>query len=477
MNPATIKIDPHSTVPTPSLNHLSSDQIRHLSTKRTATHRLPPKRSGFAISWLLAATVAVVGTTVTVQPWKSLPTEDHSVSDGHPIALRSVEIERPTPATTSQVVLPATLHPWQTTTLHARVNGYLAAWHHDLGATVKAGELLAEIETPELDQEVAQGEALTREAASAVVQAQAERVEAQADLQNAEAQLLRTQAELRLARSQLGRRDELVKNKIIPQEDYDTALRQVEAGAADVTAAEADVTRRRANLETRAAIITVRQSTAENRQSNVDRLKELQRFQRIVAPFDGVVTRRNAEVGMLVNAGNEPLFVLQDMHRIRVQISVPQTYSMQLQPGVPATVRLPESTEPAVAGTITRVAASVESASRTMLAEIELENHSLQLQPGSYAQVTLTVPQNATIWTIPTNTLSMRVDGPHVAVVNDQDQVELRRVQLGRDLGTRVVVTEGIQGNERLVVNPRDDLANGTQIQSHERPTLARLDR
>ncbi len=194
MTPAATELKTHPTNQTNGSNSQTSEPLQRLVPSRTATHRLPSKRSGFVVSWPLAAVLAVGATTVTVQPWQWLRTESHSTGEDVHVAPRVVQIERPTPATTAQVVLPATLRPWQTTTLHARVNGYLAAWHRELGSSVKAGDLLAEIETPELDQELAQGEALVLEATSAVVQAQAERVEAQADLKNAEAQLARMQA-------------------------------------------------------------------------------------------------------------------------------------------------------------------------------------------------------------------------------------------------------------------------------------------
>lgn len=167
---------------------------------------------------------------------------------------------------------------------------------------------------------------------------------------------------------------------------------------------------------------------------------------------------------MLVTVGQQPLFVVEDMSRVRVQINVPQTYAMRTSPGVEATVGLPESSVPAVRGTVTRISESVDSTSRTMLAEIELENASNHFQPGSYAQVTLTT-QNGAAWTIPTNTVHMRVEGPHVAVVNDQNQIEIKRVSLGRDLGTRIVAIEGIRGDEQLVVNPSDDLVRGVRVQ------------
>jgi len=126
---------------------------------------------------------------------------------------------------------------------------------------------------------------------------------------------------------------------------------------------------------------------------------------------------------------------------------------------------LPESAQPDVQGTVTRIAESVEAASRTMLAEIELDNASHRLQPGSYAQVTLMVPQAGAVWTIPTNTLSMRIEGPHVAAVNELNEVELTRVSLGRDMGARVVVLDGIRGDEQLVVNPGDDLTSGDRVE------------
>jgi multidrug efflux pump subunit AcrA (membrane-fusion protein) len=383
--------------------------------------------------------------------------------------LRPVKVERPERAESAGVVLPATVRPWQTTTLHARVSGYLRAWHYDLGAHVKAGDVLAEIDTPELDQELAEAKALAREAAAAAVQANAERTEAEADLHVAEGQLARIQADMELVKSQLARREKLVTNSTITREEYDTFRKQTDARTADVAAAQADVARRRANLATRAAIIEVREATAKSRESNVARLEELQTFKRITAPFDGVVMRRTAELGMLVTAGQDPLFAIEDTSRVRVQVSVPQTYAMQTRPRLTVAIHAPDTTSPEVTAEVTRIAESVDATSRTMLAEIELENVARRLQPGSYVQVAFTMPQDGSAWTVPTNTVSMRVDGPHVAIVDEQDHIEMKLVRLGRDLGSRVVVAEGISGAERLVVNPTDDLTSGVRVQVNER--------
>lgn len=424
------------------------------------------RRSNWKAAVQVAAVLAAIVATTAAQPWKYLEADPVTAMAAPAMEpARSVKVDQPKPAATADVVLPATIRPWQTTTLHARVSGYLTTWNKNLGATVKAGEVLATIETPELDQEVAQGEALAQESIAAAVQAQAERQEAEADLKVAEAQLLRARADAELAASHLVRRERLLSTQTISREEYDTFQKAVAARNADVSAAESDVARRRNNLATRAAIITARQATASSRQSNVERLKELQGFKRIVAPFDGVVTSRTAEVGMLVTAGKESLFTIEDMSRVRVQVNVPQAYSAQTLPGVPATVCVPESSANSVAVTVTRIAESVDSSNRTMLAEIEIENGSRRFQPGSYAQVTLATSQNHAEWTIPTNTLQMRVEGPHVAVVTDQNQVELRSVSLGRDLGNRVIVVNGIRGNERLIVNPGEDLRNGEAVQ------------
>jgi multidrug efflux pump subunit AcrA (membrane-fusion protein) len=415
-------------------------------------------RSRLAIGALVAGVVAAawlarggksVGAPAAIQPAETL---------------RSVKVAAPAPAANGEVVLPATLQPWQTTSLSARVSGYLTAWHRDLGSHVQAGELLAEIETPELDQELAEGESLASEARAAVVQAQAELAEAQSDLRVTEAQLDRAVAQTELAKSQLARREKLLATRAVSQEDYDTFKTEVDARSADVAAARADVARRRTSLDTRSAVIAAREATARSRESNVERLRELQGFKRITAPFNGVITRRSAEVGMLVTAGKDTLFTVEDMSKIRVRVQVPQTNAAETRPGTQARIVLPESSRPAVESRVTRTAASVDPTNRTMLAEIELENADEAFQPGSYAKVTLATSQSGSQWTIPTNTLSMRIDGPHVAVVNEQDQLELIPVRLGRDLGSRVVVTEGIRGAERLVVNPSDDLMNGVKV-------------
>ncbi|WP_010584475.1 efflux RND transporter periplasmic adaptor subunit [Schlesneria paludicola] len=421
-----------------------------------------PRKNRFL---LMSAILAPAALGVAFEPWKSTEATSVAAEHGAIATDRTVTVSRPTREATATVVLPASFRPWQVASLHARVSGYLAAWHKDLGDSVSAGELLAEIDTPELDQELMTARALVREAVAAVTQARAERVEAEADLKVAEAQVTRARSEVNLAKSQHVRRGELVAKNVISREEFETFTTQVETRTAEINAAESDVTRRRTNLETRTAIIEAREATVNSRQANVNRLEELQAFKRIVAPFDGVVTRRTAEVGMLMTAGQGSVFVIEDLNRIRVQLAVPQAFASLTHVGTVAGIRIPESLGSVVTAEVTRIADSVDSSSRTMLAEIELDNRDRRFQSGIYAQVTLNASQGNESWTVPTNVLAMRIDGPHVAVISDSNRIEMRRVRLGRDLGTRIVVTEGIKGHERLVVNPSDDLSDGLQIQ------------
>ena len=417
-----------------------------------------------SFAWPAVVLGVAVPALAAFKPWEGLSNESpqhHQESHAQP---KFVTLAEPQAMTTGSVVLPATIRPWQSTDLNARVSGYLKSWHVDLGDTVKAGQLLAEIETPELDQEVAEGEAQAAEAAAAAVQARAERAEAEAELTVAIAQLARVHAETELVRTQFDRREKLLAKNAVSQEEFDSYQKQHEARLADVNAAQADVARRRTSLQTKAAVIAAREATAHSRQANVERLKELQGFQKITAPFAGRVTRRDAEVGMLVSSSSKSLFTIEDVSRVRVQVSVPQSHAAQLDVGAAATITVPESRQAAIQAQITRISGAIEVANRSMLAEVQLDNASLGLQPGSYAQVALATSNSGANWTIPTSTLQMRVEGPRVAVVNDQNRVEIRTITIGRNLGNRVEVNSGIQGAERLVVNPTDELTSGNMV-------------
>jgi RND family efflux transporter MFP subunit len=333
--------------------------------------------------------------------------------------VRTVKVVTPEMGGGGLLILPATLQAFQTTSIYARVSGYLKNWKADIGTRVKAGQLLAEIDTPELD---AQLEA------------------ARATLLKSQATLIKDQAQHDLALLDLGRAKGLMATKGIAQQEYDTAVAQAKTASATV---QAD------------------QATIKANQAEVSRLEALQSFQKVTAPFAGVITRRSAEVGMLVaeggGANNTLLFQLVQDDILRVQVQVPQTIALFVKDGDPVKIVVPELPAQDFGAKITRTASAVDPVSRTLTVEIELANGDGQLLAGSYAQVQFPGKEGATLL-IPASTLLMKVDGPHVAVVSSGQTIHVQKVQLGRDLGNKLEVVAGLTGQEQMVINPAADL-------------------
>jgi RND family efflux transporter MFP subunit len=377
-----------------------------------------------------------------------------------------VTVTQPQQQLGGSVRLPATVEAFQNARLFARVPGYVKAWHVELGQPVKQGQLLVEIDTPELDQELLQARADLSVARTAVDQAEAELREADAALELARADRTRSQADAALAESRLRRREALLAKNAATAEDLDTATRDYDARKADVAAADATIARQAANLETRRAVIEARKSSVESALANVRRLEQQQSFQRIEAPYDGVVTRRQVEVGNLVSAATsgEPLYEVAQVDRVRVQVPVPQSEAASVHVGTAVTVRIPEKPGQEVSAEVTRTSQSVDPTNRTLLAEIEIPNGHGQLSPGLYADVQFQTRAPESVWLVPANTVRMQVDGPHVVVATSRGRLNVQSVRLGRDYGRHVAVLEGVTGGDQLVVNPTDDLATGMNV-------------
>jgi len=419
-------------------------------------------------SYALAGGISMAALGAGVRPWLAPRTVQAASHDAASPVARSVSTAIPQQQSISQVTLPATVEPYQSAQLFSRVSGYVKAWHAELGQTVKSGDVLAEIDTPELDQELMQSRADLGVARAAVVQAEAELIEAQAALEQVQADRARSQADVELANTRLRRREVLLDKQAATQEEYDTAVRDRDARKADVTASDAGITRQAANIGTQRAVIESRKAAVESAEANVRRLEQLQAFQKIKAPFDGVVIRRTAEVGSLVTAGNsangESLYELAQTDRVRVQVPVPQAEAAGVGVGSDVTVRIPEHPDRSLTATVTRTSQSVDPRTRTLLAEIELPNSEGLLPPGIYAEVAVETRSPESTWLIPTNTVRMQVDGPHVVLATERNDLQVRPVRLGRDFGRTVAVLEGITGSEQLVVNPTDDLADGMPV-------------
>jgi RND family efflux transporter MFP subunit len=310
------------------------------------------------------------------------------------------------------VTLPGTLQGVIESTVYARSSGYLKRWTKDIGASVKKGELLAEISAPEIDQQLHQAEA------------------AQAQSASSEA----------LAKSSAERWQSLRQKDAVTQQELDERLSAYKQAQADLAAAEA----------------------------NVSRLRSLQGFNKVAAPFDGVLTRRNVDVGDLINAGNggagQALFSLAQVDPLRLYIYVPQVYANQVKIGDTVTVSLAERAGEHFQGSIARTAGAIDPATRTLQVEIRVPNPGGELFSGAYVQVELPIKGDRAATVVPTNVLLFRPDGPRVAVVDQSGRVRLALVKLGRDYGTTVEVLAGLDATDRIIVNPADSLADGDVV-------------
>lgn len=321
----------------------------------------------------------------------------------------------------SEVVLPGNIQAYTLAPIYARTTGYVKAWYHDIGSHVSKGELLAVIETPELDQQLAQ---------------------AQADLATA-------QSNAAIAKTTADRYKDLITQNAVSQQDTDTNVSQLQARMTEVNSAIA----------------------------NVHRLEELQSFERIEAPFDGVITARNLDVGQLITAtgstfsegagtvaGNKEIFDISAVQTLRVYINVPQVYSPDAKNGAIATLTLPQYPGRTFEGRLVRSSDAVDPATRTLLAEVDVNNKSGELLPGSYTEVHLHTKNPAPALIVPVSALILEPDGLRVATVDSQSIAHLIHVTSGRDLGASVEILNGLSQGQRVIVNPPDSLTDGEKV-------------
>jgi RND family efflux transporter MFP subunit len=335
-----------------------------------------------------------------------------------------------------QTTLPGTIQAWYEAPLYARVSGYLKKWYQDYGAHVKKGQLLAEIDAPDLDAELAA---------------------AQANLKAADAQVKVRDAEMDFARTTYERWRDSPKGVVSDQER--------ESKKADFATASA-----RHN----SAIADVRSD-----QGVVDRLSALEQFKRIVAPFDGVVTARTTDIGDLINAGvgSAPqLFRVADVHEMRVFVQVPQELSAEIHNGLTADLDLPQYPDRTFKATVATTSEAINEAARTLLVELHADNTDNLLQPGTYAEVHFHLAANPDIVRIPTSALVFRAQGMQVAILGKDDRVELRPVKLGRNLGTDVEVLSGLTVRDRVIESPPDSLSTGDRVRVIDNPLASGAD-
>jgi RND family efflux transporter MFP subunit len=332
---------------------------------------------------------------------------------------------------------------------------------------VKAGQLLAVIASPEVDQELAQGRAAVEQARAALEQANANLAQARAQVNQANANVAQAQANEELAATTNDRWTRLVDRGVLPKQQGDERRSAFNARHAETNAAIAAETTAEANVGSRTADVSAARAAIDAQLANVRRLEQMQSFERVLAPFDGVVTERRIEKGDLISAGSgtdRNLFTVAQSTTLRIQVSVPQNYAVDLQPGQDAEVTLRERPGETFHGKIARTAESIAAATRTLLTEVQVDNSSGRLLPGMYAEVKFTLQRSHPVVLIPGSALVANAQGTRVAQVGQDRRVHLITVQTGRDLGTEIEILLGLSGSEQVINNPPDNLSEAQQV-------------
>src|SRR5260221_9980352 len=364
------------------------------------------------IPWLIPARrVAVVALVIFFGIRSRVNAEANVTRVTHEAAIPTVSVVHPVADAPSQeIALPGNTAAFIDAPIYARTNGYLKRWYFDIGSSVKKGQLLAEIETPEVDQQLQQ---------------------ARADLETA-------QANYNIAKITASRWEFLVSTGSVSQQETDQA---------------------RSDL-------TAKKAAADSSASNVRRLEELQSFEKIYAPFDGILTARNTDVGQLIDAGAgspRELFHLASIDKLRVYVAIPEVYSRAASNGATATLTLDEFPGEIFKGTLVRNANSFDAANRTLLTEVDVDNPKGRLRPGAYVFVHFKLPESVSSVTIPSNALLFRKEGLQAGVVRD-GKVELVSVKIGRDYGSTVEILSGITGSDSVVLSPPHSLLTRTHL-------------
>ena len=326
-------------------------------------------------------------------------------------AVPTVALIQPVPGSSHQTLtLPGNVQPFNKAAIYARVNGYVESWDHDIGSSVKTGQVLTTIDAPDLDQQLGQ----------------------------AKATLASVQANEQIATLTANRNNVLLQKQIVAQQ------------LADQTTADANA--KKAVVDANAA--------------NVRQLEAMQSFKTLAAPFDGVVTARNVEIGMLINSGGsgQPLFEVSDLHRVRIYVQVPQSFSAGLTPGLKATFEMPQYPGVQFDATLSHISKAMHPTSHSMQIELQADNTAGKFFAGSYCNVHLAIPTDTNLVKIPSTALVSGDRGTQVATLDSNDKVVLKRVQLGRDLGDSVEVIAGLLPSDRIINNPPETLTAGDAV-------------
>jgi RND family efflux transporter MFP subunit len=377
-------------------------------------HNTSRLRKAARLSLTAAVIIVVVAGVIFAGVIPRLKARSEVRQETMDLAVPTVMVVRPQHAAPAQeIMLPGNIQPFTNAPIYARTNGYLKHWYFDIGAHVNAGQLLAEIESPEVDQQ----------------------------LQQARADLATAEANFDLAVTTANRYEGLLETDAVAKQDVDNA---------------------EGNRKAKKAMV-------DSAQYNVNRLEELQSFEKIYSPFDGVITARNTDIGDLIDSGAtggvaKALFQMASIQKLRVYVNVPQAFSQAATPGLTADLTFAEFPGKRFQGKLVRNANAIDTASRTLLTEIDLDNPTGKLLTGAYTEVHLKLPSISVTYLLPVTALIFRNDGLQVATVKDGTRAELTPVTLGRDFGTQVEVVSGLSDGDSVIISPPDSLVSGETV-------------
>jgi RND family efflux transporter MFP subunit len=380
-----------------------------LESSETDQH---PPRSGRRLLWFLL--IPVLLATSSFFEARARQEENQQLEAAtKSLEVQTVNVIHPQRGkSSSDLSLPGMIQAFSQSPIYARVDGYVRTWYVDIGTHVTKGQLLAEIDAPEVDQQLNQARAMLNQAETG----------------------------LAFAKITAARYQDLIKTNSVAQQEVDQNNQNLAAQTASVQAASAAVSR----------------------------LEQMQGFEKIVAPFDGVITLRKTDFGDLVNAGNagvgRELFRISQDNMVRVFVNVPEEFSTQVRPGTKASMDLTELPNRHFAAAVTRTTDAIDANSRTLTVELDIPNPSGELLPGAYANVHFQLPLNVAPLVLPSSAILFQADGPQIGVVNSQNQVELRRVTLGPDFGDTIQILTGVRSAEAVIANPPDSLTNGMRV-------------
>jgi RND family efflux transporter MFP subunit len=391
------------------MTQLVDEKVRQTEGSRPAPSGPRPVHGVLilVVALVIVAAIVIAGVVPRLRAKAEVRTETDN------LAVPAVNVIHPKRGSPQQeIVLPGNIQAFIDAPIYARTNGYLQSWYFDIGARVRKGQLLAIIDTPEVDQQ----------------------------LQQARADLNTAQANLRLSEITNNRYDGLKNTDSVAQQDVDNAHGDYAA----------------------------KKATVDSAAYNVKRLEDLQSFTKVYSPFDGVITARNTDIGQLINSGSaspaKELFHVAATRTLRVFINVPQQYSVAAKPGLSADLTLAQFPGRKFQGKLVRTANAIDLASRTLLVEVDVDNTTGELLPGAFTEVHLKIPADIPTFILPVNTLIFRAQGLQVAAVENNNTAKLLSIVLGRDFGAEVEVVSGLTGQESIIASPPDSIIDGEQV-------------